>query len=64
MISIDFIWYHLASICFDCVMRLYRDLPCLHRQDDRADGFHWLEAFPASGLGSLSIFLEPFFDQI
>ena len=22
--------------------RLYRELPCLHRQDDRADGFHWL----------------------
>lgn len=40
-------------------MRLYRDLPCLHRQDDRADGFHWLEAFPASGLGTLPIFWSP-----
>ena len=39
-------------------LRLYRDLPCLHRQDDRADGFHWLElllqhvssCFPSSKL--------------
>ena len=28
------------------LLRLYRDLPCLHRQDDRADGFHWLALFP------------------
>jgi len=25
------------------LLKLYRDLPCLHRQDDRADGFHWLD---------------------
>lgn len=25
------------------LLKLYRDIPCLHRQDDRADGFHWLD---------------------
>ncbi|CAJ1365416.1 unnamed protein product [Effrenium voratum] len=25
------------------LLKLYRELPCLHRQDDRADGFHWLD---------------------
>ncbi|CAE7373274.1 glgB [Symbiodinium sp. CCMP2456] len=25
------------------LMKLYRQLKCLHRQEDRADGFHWLD---------------------